>query len=353
MAIDEPNNLARRLLGRERVDMQVKGPQQDVMAGAPRSGGRSYRRALQHRARRHTAVPSRIRIGRRNTRRPSPQGRGSGLGTSRSRGRYHVPRRDFPEVDHRGRPRRVGQRRERSVNTFHIAWKETKAYFGTPAAYIVGAMFLGLTGVFFVSDVTSAFAEASVRGIVDWASFFIIFLAPLLTMRLLAEEQKLGTLELLLTSPVRDWEVVLGKYLASLLALTAILSVTLYYALLLYAFGDPDTLPVVSGYLGAAAVRRGCAGDWDARIIAVRQPDSRRRSRHRHTADALIRQPDSEHRNRHSRRGVQRNVHERAHTGFQPGGNRHVQRRLLPVADRGVPVLDDKITGNAQVEIVG
>ena len=151
------------------------------------------------------------------------------------------------------------------MNTFHIAWKETKAYFGTPAAYIVGAMFLGLTGVFFVSDVTSAFAEASVRGIVDWASFFIIFLAPLLTMRLLAEEQKLGTLELLLTSPVRDWEVVLGKYLASLLALTAILSVTLYYALLLYAFGDPDTLPVVSGYLGlllygAAALAIGMLG---------------------------------------------------------------------------------------------
>ena len=151
------------------------------------------------------------------------------------------------------------------MNTFHIAWKETKAYFGTPAAYIVGAMFLGLTGVFFVSDVTSAFAEASVRGIVDWASFFIIFLAPLLTMRLLAEEQKLGTLELLLTSPVRDWEVVLGKYLASLLALSAILGVTLYYALLLYAFGDPDTLPVISGYLGlllygAAALAIGMLG---------------------------------------------------------------------------------------------
>ena len=151
------------------------------------------------------------------------------------------------------------------MNTFHIAWKETKAYFGTPAAYIVGAMFLGLTGVFYVADVTSAFAEASARGIVDWASFFIIFLAPLLTMRLLAEEQKLGTLELLLTSPVRDWEVVLGKYIASLLTLSAILGVTLYYVLLLYVFGDPDTLPVVSGYLGlllygAAALAIGMLG---------------------------------------------------------------------------------------------
>jgi ABC-2 type transport system permease protein len=151
------------------------------------------------------------------------------------------------------------------VNTFNIAWKETKLYFGTPAAYIVGAMFLGLTGVFFVADVTSPFAEAGVRGIVDWASFFVIFLAPLLTMRLLAEEQKLGTLELLLTSPVRDWEVVLGKYIASFLILAAILAVTLYYVVLLYSFGDPDTGPVLSGYLGlllygAAALAIGLLG---------------------------------------------------------------------------------------------
>ena len=103
------------------------------------------------------------------------------------------------------------------------------------------------------------------RGIVDWASFFVIFLAPLLTMRLLAEEQKLGTLELLLTSPVRDWEVVLGKYIASFLILAAILAVTLYYVVLLYSFGDPDTGPVLSGYLGlllygAAALAIGLLG---------------------------------------------------------------------------------------------
>ncbi len=151
------------------------------------------------------------------------------------------------------------------MNTFNIALKETKLYFGTPAAYIVGAMFLGLTGVFFVADVTAPFAEAGVRGIVDWASFFIIFLAPLLTMRLLAEEQKLGTLELLLTSPVRDWEVVLGKYIASFLILAAILAVTLYYVVIIYSFGDPDTGPVLSGYLGlllygAAALAIGLLG---------------------------------------------------------------------------------------------
>lgn len=138
------------------------------------------------------------------------------------------------------------------TNTLTIAWKEMRSYYSTPMAYVIGAMFLILTGIFFVTDVTSAFAEASVRGFVTWTSFFSLFLAPLLTMRLLAEEQKLGTLELLLTSPVRDWEVVLGKYIASLTFLLATIALTLYYVVLLYLFGDPDTGPVLTSYLGLA-----------------------------------------------------------------------------------------------------
>ena len=135
-------------------------------------------------------------------------------------------------------------------NTAAIAWKEAKAYFTTPTAYIVSAMFLVLTGIFFVNDITAPFAEASVRGFINWASFFTLFLAPLLTMRLLAEEQKLGTLELLLTAPVRDWEVVIGKYLAVLGLYFVIMALTLYYVVLLFWFGDPDTGPIFSAYVG-------------------------------------------------------------------------------------------------------
>tara|TARA_B100001146_G_scaffold199388_1_gene189440 strand:+ start:765 stop:1274 length:510 start_codon:yes stop_codon:yes gene_type:complete len=69
-------------------------------------------------------------------------------------------------------------------------------------------------------------------------------------MRLLAEEQKLGTIELLLTSPVRDWEVVVGKYLASLVFLIGTISLTVYYVLLLAIFADPDPGPIWAGYLG-------------------------------------------------------------------------------------------------------
>ena len=119
-------------------------------------------------------------------------------------------------------------------NTIAIAWKEIKAYFQTPTAYVVGAMFLILTGIFFVLDATGAFAQASVTGFVVRATNFSILLAPLLTMRLLSEEQKLGTMELLLTAPVRDWEVVVGKFLAAFTALMSTYALTLYYVVLLY-----------------------------------------------------------------------------------------------------------------------
>lgn len=135
-------------------------------------------------------------------------------------------------------------------NTLAIAWKESKAYFGSPMAYVVGAVFLALTGYFFVSSISRPFAEATIRGWLLPATFFFVFWAPALTMRLFAEEQKLGTLELLLTAPLYDWEVVLGKFLASVVILVGTLFLTLYYVLLLFWFGDPDIGPLVSGYLG-------------------------------------------------------------------------------------------------------
>ena len=131
-----------------------------------------------------------------------------------------------------------------------IAWKELQVYFTTPTAYIIGAMFLIYAGIIFVLDITSQTPEASVRSFILPSSTFFILLSPLLTMRLLAEEQKLGTMELLLTAPVRDWEVVIGKYLASLGALIATIALTVYYVIMIYSFGDPDTGPVLSAYLG-------------------------------------------------------------------------------------------------------
>ena len=78
---------------------------------------------------------------------------------------------------------------------------------------------------------------------------FIIF-SPLITMRLFSEEEKLGTLELLLTSPVKDWEIVMGKYLASAVILISTLLCTFFYVILISIYSTPDFGPLLSAYLG-------------------------------------------------------------------------------------------------------
>ncbi len=133
-----------------------------------------------------------------------------------------------------------------------IASKEIQTYFTSPMGYIVALVFVALTGYFFVTSISTDIPEASIDGYVTPSALILIFLAPAMTMRLFAEEQKLGTLELLLTSPVRDWEVVLGKYAASLVFFIATLSLTLFYVVLLGYYGNPDWGPVWSGYLGMA-----------------------------------------------------------------------------------------------------
>ena len=133
-----------------------------------------------------------------------------------------------------------------------VAWKEIQVYFSSPTAYIVGAMFLALSGFFFSRDLNNAFPEASLSSFFDGATIILLLLAPTLTMRLMAEEQKLGTIELVLTSPVRDWEVVIGKYIASLVFLAATVAMTLYYTILLFVFAEPDPGPIYAGYLGLA-----------------------------------------------------------------------------------------------------
>lgn len=134
-------------------------------------------------------------------------------------------------------------------NSLAIASKEVRTYYASPIAYVVTAVFLVITGYFFAFNVVNM-QEATVRGFLFPGSFVLLLLSPVLTMRLLAEEQKMGTLELLLTAPVRDTEVVAGKYLASLFIFVVMLALTFYYPLVLFLFGDPDPGPIASGYLG-------------------------------------------------------------------------------------------------------
>ncbi len=131
-----------------------------------------------------------------------------------------------------------------------IANKEVRTYFASPMAYVVSAAFLAITGFFFVASVSDAFSEASIRGFLAGAVFFMIFMSPAITMRLLAEEQKIGTLELLLTSPVREYEIVLGKFFAAFVTMLAMLILSLYFVIILFVYGIPDVGPILTGYLG-------------------------------------------------------------------------------------------------------
>ena len=117
-------------------------------------------------------------------------------------------------------------------------------------AYVVSAAFLAITGFFFVASVSDAFAEASIRGYLAGAVFFMIFMSPALTMRLIAEEQKLGTLELLLTSPLREFEIVIGKFIAAFAMIMIMMLLSLYFVIVLFVYGDPDIGPMLSGLLG-------------------------------------------------------------------------------------------------------
>ena len=134
-------------------------------------------------------------------------------------------------------------------NVLTIFKREMRSYFVSPVAYIIGGLFLILAGLFFVLPFFFGSSEASLRNWMGTIIVFLLFMAPMFTMRLLAEEKQSGTIELLLTSPIRDWEVVAGKYLAALGLWVSILLVTLIFPIILKIFGDPDLIPIVTGYL--------------------------------------------------------------------------------------------------------
>lgn len=134
--------------------------------------------------------------------------------------------------------------------TFVIAMKEIKTFFSTPIAYVVTMVYLGLSGYFFSESLHTAFPLASVAPYLTNSLFLLILLSPILTMRLFAEEQKLGTIELLLTSPIRDWEIVVGKFLGALVFFSFAIFFTLYFYFVMEIYGSPDPGPAFSAYLG-------------------------------------------------------------------------------------------------------
>ena len=152
-------------------------------------------------------------------------------------------------------------------NIFAIFNKELKSYFSSPIAYGLMAFFALITGYFFYIYVTIFVQrgfEAQMMGrgmpmdVNEWVvrpifmnvSVVGLFLIPMITMRLFAEEKSRGTIELLMTSPVRDFEFIIGKWLAALVLYACILAITALHIGILFIYGKPDWPPILTGYLG-------------------------------------------------------------------------------------------------------
>lgn len=137
---------------------------------------------------------------------------------------------------------------------FAIAKKDIALLFSSPIAYICLFLFLFITGWAFAENATKIvpgrLPEASLRGLMYFLSVILLFVSPFVSMRALAEETRLGTMELLLTSPVTELQLVLGKYLALLFFLGAALFLTGEFAVILLGFAQPEIGPLITCTIG-------------------------------------------------------------------------------------------------------
>lgn len=153
-------------------------------------------------------------------------------------------------------------------NLYPIFKKEVRSYLSSPIAYVVWGIFLGVSGYFFYNifalfNMVSYQAmdnpsiarnlnvtEQVVRPMFGNMSIILLFMTPMLTMRLFAEERKSGTLELLMTYPVKDLEVILGKFSACMVLVLLMLGFTAVYPSILIITGNPEVGTIISGYMG-------------------------------------------------------------------------------------------------------
>ena len=150
-------------------------------------------------------------------------------------------------------------------NILAIAGKELRSYFASPIAYVIIGLFALLFGFFFylflnffveesqramMGGGTVNVNERMIRPLLQNAAVIILFVMPIITMRTYAEEKRSGTIELLLTSPVTDVQIILGKFLGAMGLFVAMLLVTLIDLAILFLLGNPEWKPIATGYLG-------------------------------------------------------------------------------------------------------
>jgi ABC-2 type transport system permease protein len=134
-----------------------------------------------------------------------------------------------------------------------VTRRELGAFFASPVFWVLAAGFLAFFGLVFAAYVTQTQpVQASMRPLLQLIGTVLLFVSPMLSMRLLSEEQRSGTLELLMTSPIHDWQVVVGKWLAALVALTVMMAFTLFHVAIMarLATNGMDVGELIATYLG-------------------------------------------------------------------------------------------------------
>jgi len=134
-----------------------------------------------------------------------------------------------------------------------IFQRELASYFDSPIAYIFLIVYLLLNAGWYMNSFFLAGA-ADMRGFFGNLPLFNLFFLPAISMRLWAEDKRTGTMELLMTLPMRSWEIVTGKYLASLAFYALALLGTIVIPIMLVALGDPDMGAIVAGYIGSLLI---------------------------------------------------------------------------------------------------
>src|SRR5688572_16341430 len=134
-----------------------------------------------------------------------------------------------------------------------IARRELSSYFYSPIAYVAMVLFLGVAGYLFSRDFVPG-QPAGMRSIFEWMVWLLVGVLPVLCMGLLAQEWATGTIETMMTAPVEEHEVVIGKFLGSFLFFLVLLAPTLLYLVMLALYSRPDYGPIFSGYLGLILV---------------------------------------------------------------------------------------------------
>ena len=131
-----------------------------------------------------------------------------------------------------------------------IALREWGAYFRTSIGWVVVALFMLLCGIWVSISTIRPGEPATLRVFFTMSQAMLLMVAPAISMKLVSEELRTGTIEPLMTSPVSDWHIMVGKFLGALLFLLSMFAPTLVYVVVLEFIADPDYGPILSGYLG-------------------------------------------------------------------------------------------------------